>query len=463
MRKKITRLVYAGIACFCMVSALAQEQTMDAQPDVSLQQETKLRIGENKWPAVWPDSVIVYRFSGELYFKRELVSSSANNANFNIYDWKNNAWVFSRNDNYTKSEYDFDPYFEEMEGKLYIRVPTIESYMSFPVNNNTNPAHKVERNPNGQITYAEGDAATVNITYNARGQINTILSIQNEPAFTGYYQYQYDENGNFIGLINPWRLFQAALYDSQGRRTREYYFVGLSEYNLYYVYHYPDGNTSLMEPANNNPVGNSNQGSFELTPPISVDSLYKGSFVVQLPDGFTLDENNTSLTIEFSDLFDLKITRQENNCWQFEILPKTLRSVSLRVDEVTKMLKVAYTVDEKVKQGTYSISINSILFETKGGNEIPEPAFTVPAVLSRLGVAVEQIEPAGATLWITDQTLYIQSAKADRIMIYSITGSQLYETAIQPGINAVDAANLPQGILLVKASSGWVTKVVNRK
>ena len=75
----------------------------------------------------------------------------------------------------------------------------------------------------------------------------------------------------------------------------------------------------------------------------------------------------------------------------------------------------------------------------------------------------EQIASTGSTAYLIDQTLYIQSAKADRITVYSITGNQLYETVIEPGINTVNTASLPQGILLVKANSGWVTKVVNRK
>ena len=74
----------------------------------------------------------------------------------------------------------------------------------------------------------------------------------------------------------------------------------------------------------------------------------------------------------------------------------------------------------------------------------------------------EQIKSAASIAYLIDQTLYIQSEKADRITVYSIMGQTLYETAIQPGMNTINVSQLPQGILIVKASSGWVMKVASR-
>ena len=134
--------------------------------------------------------------------------------------------------------------------------------------------------------------------------------------------------------------------------------------------------------------------------------------------------------------------------------------VKLRAGEAKKMLQVAYTVDKEKPKGTYDITVNSILFETKGGNYILEPAITVPTVLTRESVANEQIESSGAIVYAADRTLYIQSEKADRIEIYSIIGHKLYETKVQPGLTTIHTTNFPQGILFIKGSSGWVKKVI---
>jgi hypothetical protein len=53
-----------------------------------------------------------------------------------------------------------------------------------------------------------------------------------------------------------------------------------------------------------------------------------------------------------------------------EIKPKSTRSASPRADEAKTMLHVDYKVDERKERGTCGILVNSILFETKGGNHI---------------------------------------------------------------------------------------------
>ena len=117
-----------------------------------------------------------------------------------------------------------------------------------------------------------------------------------------------------------------------------------------------------VEVENNNPVGNENMGNFDIDVNIPLDTISNGSITVTFPEGFTLDEKNTSLRLDFAELFDLIITKHENNSWLFEIKPKTLKSASQRADEVKKMLQVAYMVDEKLQRGTYDISVHSILF-----------------------------------------------------------------------------------------------------
>ena len=463
MKKSFTKLASVGIACFCMMFAFGQENTLNLQvsEDVfALQQnEVELRIGENKWPEVWPDSIITYSFSGELVHKQEFVSKSANSVSHNNYSWENNAWFYRGSGNYTQSDYDFDPYIYDSDYGLMIRVPRIQGGLGLTLSHgNHDPASKVEYNNSGQIVYAAGAHMFVNITYNGRGQVNTVLHDNLQGGYNIHYQYQYDENGNLISCSSN-HFSQTAFYDSQGRRIRTYTCYSECEYAVYY---YPDGYAPIVDTENNNPVGDDNRGGYDFTIGIPTDSIAGGTFVVKLPEGFTMDENNTRLTIEFSDLFDLIITRQADNSWLFELKPKTLRSAALRSAEAKNMLHVAYTVDETLVKGTYDISVHSILFETKGGNLIPEPAITVPAVVERFGVGNEQIALFTPAIYTVNQTIHIRAENAERITVYSIMGHKLYEAEILPGINTVNATRFPQGILFIRGSNGWVTKVVNR-
>ena len=72
------------------------------------------------------------------------------------------------------------------------------------------------------------------------------------------------------------------------------------------------------------------------------------------------------------------------------------------------------------------------------------------------------IEPIKPVVYLLDQNLYIESEKSDRITIYSMSGIKLFEAEIQTGVNMINTMAFPQGILLVKGSSGWDTKVMNR-
>jgi hypothetical protein len=256
----------------------------------------------------------------------------------------------------------------------------------------------------------------------------------------------------------------SSIFDEQGRPFEVRYFhFNRWDFSGFERYFYSDGaKTSNVEVENNNPVDNDNKGGFDVDVNIPVDSIGNGSITVTFPEGFTLDETNTSLTLDFAGDFELKITKQDNNSWLLEINPKTLRNAMTRAGDAKTMLHVAYKVDEKTKKGTYDISVNSILFETKGGNYIPEPAITVPAEVNRWGVGNELTQTLYPIVYINAQIIFIQSESVDRITVYSVTGGKLYEAPIRAGMNAINAAQFPQGLLFVKGSSGWVQKVFRK-
>ncbi len=256
----------------------------------------------------------------------------------------------------------------------------------------------------------------------------------------GKYYYKYDNNGN-----------QCITY---------YYDLVNNEWKLQsYTISYPNNGIPEAEVSNNNPIDN-NQGSFDLDINISIDSINNGSIIITLPEGFTLDEKNTSLTLDFEGLFELKITKQENNSWLLEINPKSVKSGLLSAETSTKMLHIAYKVDEKLKKGDYDISLNSILFETKGGNFIPEPAIIVPVNVNRWGIGNEYLNVSEPVVYTFNNTLYIKTPYTEQIFIFSISGAKLYETKAQPGTTTIDVTGFPKGFLIVKGSVGWSKKVI---
>jgi hypothetical protein len=74
--------------------------------------------------------------------------------------------------------------------------------------------------------------------------------------------------------------------------------------------------------------------------------------------------------------------------------------------------------------------------------------------------ATERIGEAEPVVYIHDGVLYIRTVQAERIFIYSPTGSKVCEGSIPAGASALSAGRLPKGVLIVKGSSGWVKKVV---
>ena len=72
----------------------------------------------------------------------------------------------------------------------------------------------------------------------------------------------------------------------------------------------------------------------------------------------------------------------------------------------------------------------------------------------------EQIESLTPIAYVIDQTLCIRSEKTEYIAIYSIMGHKLYENIIQSGLTSISTVNFPQGVFIIKGSSGWTKKLI---
>ena len=442
MRKNFTKLVCVGIACFYMASALAQDNKpalRNIEGMIVPAEEVKLRAGEKEQP----DSVVRYDDFGH----RASVHYYADEGPRFYYSDYYKTWCSSLDHFYVnlwpEANYDVK----------YNSKGLVESITYPDYGGNINNFRRVQfqYNEKGYLLSSESHIRPINSPASPW-----------QPLFKTTYLY--DAYENWVGTLEYYLGGNApvisdgeysARVDNKGR-------IIYSEYNLgpggsmwinehrsqfcYYIWHYSDGRTPNVDIDNNDPVGNDNQGSFDLEVNIPTNTINNGSITITFPEGFTLDEKNTSLTLEFADLFDLIITKQDNNSWLFEIKPKTLKSASLRADEVSKMLQVAYTVDEKLLRGSYDISVHSILFESKGGNYIPEPAITVPVQLNRWGVSNVKVE--SNNIWASGGNLYIRTDKTCTLSVFTVYGQLFKQQTINAGETIIP---LPQGIYFVKA------------
>ncbi|MDR1938073.1 MAG: leucine-rich repeat domain-containing protein [Tannerellaceae bacterium] len=76
-------------------------------------------------------------------------------------------------------------------------------------------------------------------------------------------------------------------------------------------------------------------------------------------------------------------------------------------------------------------------------------------------VGNESVSASPPLVYAANHTLYIELAQPDVITVYGISGQKLWERQIPAGAATVNADRFPQGVLIVKGSSGWVKKVVN--
>ncbi|MDR2148077.1 MAG: T9SS type A sorting domain-containing protein [Tannerella sp.] len=272
-----------------------------------------------------------------------------------------------------------------------------------------------------------------------------------EDGSIGRNTFLYDVNNNLIssGTSTGTEDLSKKVYqiDNEGNKAVEkfYTYTAGHWYETHYTIYYPNSLAPTIIPDNNNPIGNNNQGGFDITANISENSIVEGSFIVKLPEGFTLDQDNTALMADFDD-FDLIITPQENNSWLLEIKSKSTRSVALRTEDMAKALvHIAYTVDGNVKRGMYDITVHSIEFKTSAGNNILEPAITVSAQVERWGVSTETI--GNNKIWVSGTNLFIRLEKAYTISIYTVMGQFFRRQTVNAGETIIP---LSQGIYFIK-------------
>jgi hypothetical protein len=74
----------------------------------------------------------------------------------------------------------------------------------------------------------------------------------------------------------------------------------------------------------------------------------------------------------------------------------------------------------------------------------------------------EEMTNADISAYVNVSRLYVSSPESERIAIYSLGGSLIYQSGKPAGKASFDIGSLPKGMLIVRGSSGWVRKAVKQ-
>ena len=272
-------------------------------------------------------------------------------------------------------------------------------------------------------------------------------------------EWKYDSKGNLTHDYTEGGRLYIYKYDGNGNEVASYYYYSTDGNKVLYDYSisYPNNYKPEVYISNITEIGESNEGSFDITTSMSIDSIQSGSLRVTLPEGFILDEEKTAFASGLANKYDLNIHEQADGSFNLDIAFKRNASNS----RAGNILRIAYKADEELVRGTYDIAISQVLFNTPGGNFLPAPATVVPAEVTRGEVSNELTDAASPKAYTAGNTLYIYVAQTEQVAVYSLTGHKFYETTVSAGTTAINTAAFPQGILIVKSSNGWAKKVIN--
>jgi len=133
---------------------------------------------------------------------------------------------------------------------------------------------------------------------------------------------------------------------------------------------------------------------------------------------------------------------------------------------LTKLINKA-TTPQAIEAGVFDLTnISKISLVVPTGSKA---LYEAAKVWKDFGSIIE-VKPTGivlppafsaANVYVSNQNLSIESNASETIDIYSLNGIKVYTSTKPQGIITVSCGNFPEGILIVKGSSGWVRKVIN--
>ena len=208
-------------------------------------------------------------------------------------------------------------------------------------------------------------------------------------------------------------------------------------------------------PDNTQP-GADGKGKFSLSLTIPTDVLFSGSFLLTLPNGVQLDPDSTCLVSALAAQLSLTITQKNDSAWFFTIAPLGLRSATELV--YSQIVEIGYMVVETVAAGKYAAVISDLLFKFDNGVVISESELPVQLTLSSPTGFSDVTTKTDAYLY--NGQLYINSPVAEKVAVYSVTGTLLRHFTKPSGSASYPVETLKGSVLIIKGDSGWVKKVI---
>jgi len=258
------------------------------------------------------------------------------------------------------------------------------------------------------------------------------------------YSYNSEGNVNLSKYYNWW------------------YYGEIGWHLMSYMRYYPDTYDSEngVEVEETVPVTEDNKGKFELTLMLPSEATITGSFEVEFPEGMVLDSVATALVADLATNFSLEFTQKSSNVWLIEIKSSTLRSSQNEV-LFKKIMDVGYKVVNPVSAGTYSIEVTDVEFETSTGETISQDLLTVNVEV-RNTTGLEQVAESQSVAYVSKGVLVVNNQLSESIDVYSAMGVKLLTVWKEVGKTEYDINNLSEGILIIKGSSGWIVKVIDK-
>jgi len=213
---------------------------------------------------------------------------------------------------------------------------------------------------------------------------------------------------------------------------------------------------SVVVPNDSTKVDDDGNGNIELNLSIPGNATLTGSFEIHFPDGMALDEQLTVLSIELSGSFSLAFTFEGNNTWLIEIKSNALRSFT--ASEFTKIMDIAFTVNDSIAKGSYEATITNLDFLLDNNTSIKQDLITAPINVERAATSINPIGNSSFYACFINGTLKIESPQAETITIYSVTGIRLYSVKKDAGTIEIPFSSIPGSVYIIQGSKSGVIK-----
>lgn len=460
----------------------------------------------------WPDSVIYFNSLGDRTSKYVYTYLEEGGEKRTDYTWENEEWVdqgtfymgksygFVGKVDYFVSEWEEDPHvafilpFGYDEELMY--------YFKYPNATREDCKPKYDIN-NNLISFQLANSVLFTINYNNENKpVSILLQYIDEKEPYDYWKAEYTYNQNNDNLLcsiyymnyGVWQKDEETINeydekglrlsrtrytlndetekfgpylknvyknDDKGRRAIQQDFMWMDDVNNWiltgYNINYPNSLESEFQAGDATAVSTDNKGFIEVGLTLPSDQIINISYVATFPYGILLNKDETKLSTKLSASHTLTLTPLSERKWLIEIKTKGTKSV-LRAHSEIKIMDIAFTVDEELKQGNYDAFLGNLLIEMNDGSLITEDRLTVPIEVRRFGVDNQNISTGITDVRVKGNTLFISTEYSEFISVYDLNGKLVYSVSKEAGEISFQLKTLPR-ILILKGSSGWAEKI----